>query len=845
MRAGKKLFSLFLIVLVACSFAPLLQGDVTGVNGDSYFLAVEVSGRNVLFAGESVSLVVQSNASQVAVEIFDSGNVSRYLEFVRANSSVEWVPPLVYGLFTVRASVGGQVCSTWFWLQDTRSFSLAPSVSNWGFAGLDCSLTTVTAASKVSTYSFQASKANAVFETEWLSEVFAKLKPTEYSVDTNNAGCIHIKTYSDKNKIDSWVMNTWFGVKIRVNGTLEKPTAFKWALKAVSGEVLWQLGGLRIPTGNGNLVYDWSDMDSRSTGVSYVLDKTGLKLDVTLETEFDLDPTIFEDGFESGDFSAWTSTYTTSGETCAVSTDTAHHGSNSGKFISNGGGGTENAFVYKSGFNHAELYVRAYVNVTQSGIADDTDQFNFIILLDTSTTVGLAQIGWRQDSGTVKWYIGYFNGATFTRTYSTSATRNLNEWYCVELYWLLHASAGICRGYVNGNLILEATGLDTDNAGNAFYVGAGLITIGNCAACTAYIDCVVVADAYIGPEATNYVLALSLSAPVSYAVYAQWQAKQTSTMQTAEAYTLNQQWSATGTLTLNTGETYMTTPQWTAQNTLSLSTSETYTILQQWSSKHTLALTTEESYTYLSQGAYKLAVPLTCGFQWLFTSQANYKHTPQWTTALTYSALQIAAYKQTLTQATPLTWATSQTATYNKALTLATSHVFSLLSQATINIMLPLSQAVTWLTNTKATWNLALPFTEALTWLTQTKTAYNLALPLIQGFTWLTDITHIEHVIAQIVTLAWTTTLSFTTQLQAAFNTVLEWVTGQTLLTSAWTGLQYLLGLTWQTALTWATSPWHLPLSMDAFALAAIAFMIAIVAFALVGLVLFKRDGDS
>ena len=212
--------------------------------------------------------------------------------------------------------------------------------------------------------------------------------------------------------------------------------------------------------------------------------------------------TIFSDGWETAqDFTTnWTASYTTTGETATVVSEDKHHGTYSAKFTSNGGGGTEHALCYKTGFNRSEVYGRCYVKVTQNGIVDNGDSYNFINFTNAPQTAAMLSMGWAQNLGVLKWRLRYYNGASIIESFSTGATRDLNVWYCVEIYWLLSATAGVVRGYVDGVMIFEFTGLDTDNNGNMDVLATGLHLLTNCASCTDYVDCVVLADTYIGPD---------------------------------------------------------------------------------------------------------------------------------------------------------------------------------------------------------------------------------------------------------------------------------------------------------------------------------------------------------
>ena len=78
---------------------------------------------------------------------------------------------------------------------------------------------------------------------------------------------------------------------------------------------------------------------------------------------------FFEDDFESVSFIKWIGTSTSSGETASISSAIYHHGSHSGSYTSNGNGGYENSYSYKSLSSMSDLHVRGYFYVSQSGIA--------------------------------------------------------------------------------------------------------------------------------------------------------------------------------------------------------------------------------------------------------------------------------------------------------------------------------------------------------------------------------------------------------------------------------------------------------------------------------------------
>lgn len=218
----------------------------------------------------------------------------------------------------------------------------------------------------------------------------------------------------------------------------------------------------------------------------------------TVTATFTLPPShIFDDGFESGTFSAWSSQTRTTGETTTVVSNIANTGSYSAMFTSDGGLSYERAYTSRSGLSLSEIYTRAYVYVDQSGIVDNADRFYFIQIVAGSNVVAYG--GWRQDSsGNLHWHLMTRDGTNYVGVYSTT-TPATDTWYCMELHWKSDATAGLGELFVNGELVASITDRNTANYGSATNVRAGLPEIYNCAATTAYIDDVAIDDSYIGP----------------------------------------------------------------------------------------------------------------------------------------------------------------------------------------------------------------------------------------------------------------------------------------------------------------------------------------------------------
>ncbi|MGQ9680720.1 MAG: InlB B-repeat-containing protein [Candidatus Bathyarchaeia archaeon] len=244
---------------------------------------------------------------------------------------------------------------------------------------------------------------------------------------------------------------------------------------------------------NSGYVFDhWEgDLTGNTNPVTIIMDS-----DKTVTAVFVENPvtTIFEDGFESGSFSQWTGLSVTSGETATVVSGMPHDGSYSARFTTNGGGGTERAYVYRNIDSQTEVYVRGYFYI-DSGLPLDVanDRFNLYAFMSGSTT--LASMGVRRTSTSTVWYINS-NVGYWTATSGPS----MDGWYSVEFYIRVDSTNGILRAWVNGNLVLERTGINTAQASGVTSVRSGLVYVYNVLhPVDVYADSFVISNSYIGP----------------------------------------------------------------------------------------------------------------------------------------------------------------------------------------------------------------------------------------------------------------------------------------------------------------------------------------------------------
>jgi hypothetical protein len=193
--------------------------------------------------------------------------------------------------------------------------------------------------------------------------------------------------------------------------------------------------------------------------------------------------TVFSDGFEGGDFSAWSWT----DGTVEVVTSPVHHGSYAAKFT---GHGSDCGKTLPSTYD--DVYVRVYIRLTS--VLDAYNFFNFLYLWNQpwSEFVAARVI----DDGTaMRFSLGMPSGWLVY----TGLEVQTGTWYCVEVRRKVGSGNGVASLWINGELALTST---TETVtGGTYEITFGLPYSGQ-AGYILYGDCVVVADTYIGAELT-------------------------------------------------------------------------------------------------------------------------------------------------------------------------------------------------------------------------------------------------------------------------------------------------------------------------------------------------------
>ncbi len=202
---------------------------------------------------------------------------------------------------------------------------------------------------------------------------------------------------------------------------------------------------------------------------------------------------IFADGFESGNFKAWTGTYVTAGETATVVSTLHESGSYSALFTAHGGSTVDRAYCYENLSNQSQLYTLAYVYFNSSVSLPTWDSLWLIQFRDSGGSC-IAAFGVSRDSTSVKWTTQY---GLSTRVYATSGP-TAHGWYAVEAYFNKTASGKALVIYINGTQ-LASLSVNTSGANSIAQVRVGITYNAagykNCL----YADTVTINNQYVTP----------------------------------------------------------------------------------------------------------------------------------------------------------------------------------------------------------------------------------------------------------------------------------------------------------------------------------------------------------
>jgi len=214
---------------------------------------------------------------------------------------------------------------------------------------------------------------------------------------------------------------------------------------------------------------------------------------------------IFEDGFESGNFVAWTNVQGYGGGVASVSMEQPRSGIYSAKFEVAPTIEWAGALCSHNVTGHIELYARAYFLIGQ-GLPLPAGWFDILTFEEAGEPYEyIASVGISKRTGVDAWRLRARNGTGWVSV-DGSPVPNTLQYICVELHVTVDAVNGAVQLFVNGVLDAQILGIDTTafvlgrarfgihKPSEASETGAGNLNL------IVYVDNCVVAEEYIGPE---------------------------------------------------------------------------------------------------------------------------------------------------------------------------------------------------------------------------------------------------------------------------------------------------------------------------------------------------------
>lgn len=208
--------------------------------------------------------------------------------------------------------------------------------------------------------------------------------------------------------------------------------------------------------------------------------------------------TIFSDGFEEGDFSAWNTT----GSGTTVSTGTTHHGTYKAVLI---GGSYMAGYVDKIFTLTAEVYFRFYF---RTSVVPDTNAEELSLAEIGRNGAWLAiRLSIYNDGADNVWKLSYRDNSNTVVVYSAQQKNpSLNTWYCVEMRAKSGSgSTAAYQAWIEGS---ELTDVAQTGKTQTYTLDLAVLSsyVYTSPVATVLYDCAVVSDAYIGVESgvTNH-----------------------------------------------------------------------------------------------------------------------------------------------------------------------------------------------------------------------------------------------------------------------------------------------------------------------------------------------------
>jgi hypothetical protein len=162
---------------------------------------------------------------------------------------------------------------------------------------------------------------------------------------------------------------------------------------------------------------------------------------------------IFQDSFESNDFSNWT----LQGNSI-ITTDNPQDGNYCMRTLGgDNGNNSNNGYADKNfGVHYTTLYALEYVKIREYPHDEETNTNNFLFLANIDNYGLVAAVGLYTYNGNAKWSLAYANGG-WGHSVQTDAFMNpaLNEWYALELRVTCGLGSAEYQVWLNGIELMD------------------------------------------------------------------------------------------------------------------------------------------------------------------------------------------------------------------------------------------------------------------------------------------------------------------------------------------------------------------------------------------------------
>lgn len=476
MRKLPFLLILFLIVSLVVGFNP----PKLKAQEHYYTLNLNVD-KPFYWKGETIQINATSNSSvQITLSLYWNWKTYSENELIYQNTktaNATWNLPTgnqKVGFYRIVANTSDRTITTWRTLIHKTDYVSASLPFSYVWDRIN--------------YTFQGRTLRAETTRDYLEIKYPKI-PFQHRTRffrNNMSFIIRLDNQTQGWKVDVAYFTMYGCLKWFVNGTLNSPKTFDFKL-AHNPLRNWKkhLDSMRS---EGNLVFDWSDI--RKVKQAFTWNRTSKTLHVSIPESFSIDPSIFEDGFESGNFSAWTGTTESGTGELSVQSSEAREGTYASNSTVTSAADWHSANCYKTFGGESTIYARCYVYLDSWSGGFTRGIFGIV-----ANIFGIINV--RLES-TRNVTARYRDGAAIIENTSDTILAT-GEWICLEAAAYVHATNGWVRIYVNDVELVDITqtGIDTDNYGNITRVIVGIIN-GQNLATTLFYDSVIVNTTYIG-----------------------------------------------------------------------------------------------------------------------------------------------------------------------------------------------------------------------------------------------------------------------------------------------------------------------------------------------------------